>query len=131
MPRFTFPKSDRLLTNSQFKAVLSRRLTARDEVLVLYARENGLDYARLGISISKSCLNAVLRNRIKRLLREAFRQNRHLIPAGFDYVVMEALGRGRNGRDKANVKTEAGALKFAQIRDSLLTLASRLASKRA
>lgn len=130
MRRFTFPKSSRLLTNSQFKAVLARRLIARDEAIILYALENGLDYARLGISISKFCANAVVRNRIKRLLREAFRQNKHLIPAGFDYVAMIAAARGDSG-DKSKAKAKVRALKFEEIRDSLLALTSRLASKRA
>jgi ribonuclease P protein component len=130
MRRFNFPKSSRLLTNSQFKAVLARRLIARDEALILYARENGLDNARLGISISKSCANAVVRNRIKRLLREAFRQNKHLIPPGFDYVATIAAARGDSG-DKSKAKAKVRALKFEGIRDSLLTLTSRLASKRA
>ena len=129
--KLNFPRSARLLANSQFKAVLARRLVARDEVLVLYARENGLDYARLGISISKSGTNAVIRNRIKRLLREAFRQNRHIIPAGFDYVATIAAGRGQTVGNKAKVKAGVKALKFEQIRDSLLNLSFRFVSKRA
>jgi RNase P protein component len=50
--------------------------------------ENDCGYPRLGISVGKSCGGAVVRNRLKRLLREAFRQSREQIPAGFDYVLM-------------------------------------------
>jgi ribonuclease P protein component len=131
MRKLSFPKSSRLISNSQFKAVISRRMVARDDVLIVYACENSLDCARLGISISKSGTNAVIRNRIKRLLREVFRQNRHLIPIGFDYVATFAANRGVNAVDKPKVKAVAKALKFEEIRDSLLNLTSRLATKRA
>lgn len=55
---------------------------------MLYMAENGCSYPRLGVSISKSYGRAVARNRLKRLLREVFRQNQHRIPAGFDYLIM-------------------------------------------
>lgn len=58
-------------------------------------RANGLPHARLGLAISKRVSKrAVERNRIKRLLRESFRQIRHQLPP-VDLVVMaraEAAG---------------------------------------
>jgi ribonuclease P protein component len=130
MRRFAFPKSCRLLANSQFKIVYARRLSARDELLVLHARENGLDYPRLGISIGKSCGTAVVRNRLKRLLREAFRQNKHLIAPGFDYVVSMSHQWVRQTGDRQAAKVVVRGLKLEQIRDSLLALAARLAAQR-
>jgi ribonuclease P protein component len=135
----SFPKASRLLANSQFRFVLAKRLNARDELLLLYARENGLDYPRLGISIGKSCGNAVVRNRLKRLLREAFRQNKQLIAPGFDFVVLMSpqwvrsakgrdLARGGQTRETKDEKAVWGAIKYAQIRDSFLKLAAQLTS---
>ncbi len=124
----SFPKASRLLANSQFRFVLAKRLNARDELLLLFARENGLDYPRLGISIGKSCGNAVVRNRLKRLLREAFRQNKQLIAPRFDFVVLISPHWVRQTRETKDVKAALGAIKYAQIRDSLLKLAAQLAS---
>jgi ribonuclease P protein component len=42
----------------------------------------------MGITVTKKAGNAVKRNRIKRLIREFFRQNKSLFPAGHDVVVM-------------------------------------------
>ncbi|MGD0572394.1 MAG: ribonuclease P protein component [Sedimentisphaerales bacterium] len=124
----SFPKASRLLANSQFRFVLAKRLNARDELLLLFARENGLDYPRLGISIGKSCGNAVVRNRLKRLLREAFRQNKQLIAPGFDFVVLMSPQWVKQTCETKNVKAALGAIKYAQIRGSFLKLAAQLAS---
>ena len=124
----SFPKASRLLVNNQFRFVLAKRLSARDELLLLYARENGLDYPRIGISIGKSCGNAVIRNRLKRLLREVFRQNKQHIAPGFDFVLSMSQQWVRQNREIKNTKAALGAIKYAQIRDSFLRLAAQLAA---
>jgi len=54
----------------------------------IHVRPNGLPQARLAISISGKVCNSVLRNRWKRLLREAFRLNGEAIGPGLDIVVV-------------------------------------------
>ncbi len=88
LKRFSFPKTKRLVKGRQFDAVLGRRLRASMGSLTLYMAQNECGYPRLGISVGKDCGGAVVRNRIKRLLREAFRQSQELIPRQFDYVLM-------------------------------------------
>jgi ribonuclease P protein component len=88
MKRLTFPKSARLLNNGQFRSVLSKKMAASDGLLTLFAAENQCGHPRVGISISRSAGGAVVRNRMKRLIREAYRLNQRQIPQGWDYVVM-------------------------------------------
>ena len=122
-----FLKSRRLLANKQFRAVIARGLSARDGLLVVYACENDCGFARLGVSIGKSLGNAVVRNHLKRLIREAFRQNRHLIPQDFDYVV--SMSYKSYDKTPAEAIKEAKKLTFNQIRDSFITLAVKLAGR--
>ena len=127
---YLFPKAGRLLANGQFRFVYARRLSASDELLVVYTRENGYDYPRLGISIGRRCGNAVARNRLKRLLREAFRQNKHDIAPGFDYVVSMSNQWLKGIAGTEGAKAAVKIMKFEQIRDSFLNLAARITAKR-
>ena len=84
---FTFPKSHRLKTPADFKRVYDRRRSAADTLLVVYACENDCAHARLGVSVSRKVGNAVVRNRFKRLYREAFRLNQAQLP-GVDLILI-------------------------------------------
>lgn len=83
-----FSKEDRLLGGSDFAAVFNN--SKRDPgpfFLVLYT-QNGTQRARLGLAVSrKVSLKAVVRNKIKRLIRESFRHNKGRL-GGFDIVVI-------------------------------------------
>lgn len=122
MKRFSFPKNKRLISNSQFKAVMARDRRRSNGVLTLYMAENDLEYSRLGVSVGKSSGNAVVRNRLKRLIREAFRQNQHQIPAGFDYVIMISP----RWQKKSNVENGPKLPTFEQVEASFLALANSL-----
>ena len=124
MRRFSFPKKNRLVTNGQFKAVLARNLRFSDGLLTLFVAKNDCGYPRLGVSVSKSCGNAVVRNRLKRLLREAFRQSQDQIPAGFDYLLMISRSWGKS--DKSGSREAVKQLTFEQVRASLLALVNQV-----
>lgn len=87
-----FTPSDRLRKRFEFRRLrdLGRRVHTRSFVL-LVARSDQ-PRPRLGITVSRQVGNAVRRNRIKRLLREAFRLHRSLFPDSSDVVVIAKSG---------------------------------------
>lgn len=87
-PRHRFRKAQRLLAKGDFDAVFQRRCKASDGVLLVLALRTDAALTRLGLSVSRKLGNAVVRNRLKRLLREAFRLVQHELPQGFDLVVI-------------------------------------------
>lgn len=88
MPRYTFPKSRRLTKREQFAAVYDSKVRESRGPLVVYARPNGLGWPRLGLSTSRKVGTAVRRNRIRRLLREAFRHLQFDLPSGYDLLIV-------------------------------------------
>jgi ribonuclease P protein component len=92
MPNHNFPKSRRLLKTAEFDRVFRRRRSQGDGMLLVYACENGLAHARLGLVVSRKVGNAVVRNRWKRCLRDAFRLAQHELAPGVDLVVLPRVG---------------------------------------
>ncbi len=79
-------KEARLHKPEQFALVYNDGSTQKDHYLVLKSRPNQLEYSRFGISVSKRVGTAVVRNRVKRRLREILRLTR-LIP-GWDIILI-------------------------------------------
>lgn len=86
MPRFR--PHEHLRRPADFQAVYDRRRSAADGTLVLYAKENGLPHSRVGLSVSRKFGSAVVRNRIRRLMREAYRLAKADLPSGYDLVLI-------------------------------------------
>lgn len=87
-----FPKSVRLRRQSEFDRVYGGDVFAADNILVIKGVKNGLSVSRLGLSVSRKVGNAVVRNRWKRRIREAFRKHQSALPSGIDFVVRPKKG---------------------------------------
>lgn len=88
MNSLTFPQQLRLRHKVDFESVFRRSKKSTDVCFAVLYRGNRLPYARLGLAISRRCARrAVVRNRIKRLVRESFR-HQQLNLAGLDIVVI-------------------------------------------
>jgi ribonuclease P protein component len=83
-----FPRSHRLSGKLAFSAVYDAKMKISRGPLAAYSFPNDLGHPRLGISISRRVGSAPIRNRIKRLLREAFRLHPYQWPRGYDLVVV-------------------------------------------
>lgn len=83
---------ERLRKSADFRRVYNRRAAASDGLLLVYAAENDEGVTRVGVSVSRKWGKAVRRNRIKRLLREAFRLNKAALPEGVDLVLIPRTG---------------------------------------
>ena len=84
-----FRPHERIKESGAFRRAFDRRRWESDAVMTIYGVENGLDHARLGISVSrKKVKTAAVRNRLKRLYREAFRLSKAELPAGLDLVIV-------------------------------------------
>jgi ribonuclease P protein component len=123
VPRsLTLPKKCRLLKNKEFRAVLAGKNRRSDHLLVVHMLANGLDYTRIGVSVGRAQGNSVARNRIKRVIREAFRLHQREIPCGFDILV--TMIKPRRGRlEKESVVSISGrTFSLVAMSDSLLKL---------
>jgi ribonuclease P protein component len=85
---YRFRPHEHLRRPADFLRTYERRRSASDGWLIVYVCENGLPYARLGLSVSRKVGPAVHRNRLRRLYREAFRLTRHELPTGLDLVLI-------------------------------------------
>jgi ribonuclease P protein component len=79
--------------------------------LVLYARKNRTETNRVGVTVSKKLGKAVVRNRVRRRIREAYRLNEGLFLPGWDIVIV--------------ARSRAVEVSFQKLTESLLSLSER------
>ena len=114
----SFGASDRLHRSAEFIRLQRSGLRFQSPHFVLYAGtlENEPERSRLGVTVSRRIGNAVIRNRVKRRVREIFRGRiRDTLAKGTSLVVIARAG--------------AGSLATASITDELVTAARNLSAR--
>ncbi len=88
MPDNAIMGLSKLKKNWEFKRVYRYGRTVVSRNIVLYYCPNGTAYNRVGFSVSKKVGKSVVRNKIKRIYREAFLSIEERLARGFDFVLI-------------------------------------------
>ena len=85
-----------LKNKKEFLDVYRHGKHKRNDYFVFFRKENGLDYDRYGVSVSKKVGNSVVRHRVTRLIRESYRLHQALLKPGYDIIVVaRPLAKGQ------------------------------------
>ncbi len=87
-----------ICSNNDFRRAYAKGKSFVSPFLVVYIRKNRMGLTRVGITTSKKVGNAVLRNRSRRVIREAYRQLSPRVKPGYDLVF---VARGRTPGTKS------------------------------
>lgn len=104
-------KALRLTKNLEFINIYKSGRRVSSPFFVMYIKKNDLSYSRLGVSVSKKVGKSVVRNKIKRQIKEIVRQNYDFINSGWDIVF--------------SVKPAAVQLSYAQMEKEIVNLLKR------
>ena len=87
-----FPKTARLRKRPQFLNLSRTGSKFQSAHFVVISNSNDVDESRLGITVSGKVGNSVVRNRIKRQVREFFRRHRAELPQATDFLIIARSG---------------------------------------
>lgn len=104
--------SQSLKLNHLFRRLYRRGDSAANRYLVVYCRKNGTQGNRIGLTVSAKLGHAVVRNKLRRRLREIYRLHEHRFRRGYDVVVV--------------ARSRAMEANYRQLERAYLTLAGRL-----
>ena len=90
--------------NYEFRRLYSKGKSCANAYLVVYCQKNREGRSRLGVTVSKKLGHAVVRNRVRRRIREIYRLNREKMLPGWDIIV---VGRGRSVKGPYEKMNEA------------------------
>lgn len=105
-------KTKSIKENHTFRRLYSRGKSAVSPYLVMYTQKNRAGETRLGITVSTKVGGAVVRNRVRRRIREAYRRNEEKFSDAIDLVIVS--------------RVRCAHASYAEIEKSLLTLARQL-----
>ena len=101
-----------LKENAAFRRLYYRGTNAGNRYLVIYCRRNGMQVNRMGLTVSTKLGHAVVRNRVRRRLREIVRLNEDKLTTGYDFVIV--------------ARAAAVEAEFSALTKAFLTLTDKL-----
>ena len=84
--------SESLTKNHEFRRLYSKGKSAVTPLVVVYCRKNGRNCNRIGFTVSTKLGKAVVRNRVRRRLREIYRLHETAFSRGYDLVFVARAG---------------------------------------
>ncbi len=104
-------RDERLTKRNDFGAIYRQGKSVADRFLVLYYLPRSIPGVKVGISVSRKVAKSVGRNRLRRLVREAWRAQRQQVKPGYHLIVI--------------VRVAARDATYAQIAHSLAKLTKK------
>ena len=99
MGEYAFPKAARILKRPEFIRLSKSGTKIQNRHFIFLYSRSRREYSRIGITVSRKVGDAVVRNRIKRLVRENFRRMRPMIFGAWDINIIAKQGAGRVAND--------------------------------
>ena len=94
--------------NKDFRSIYKRGKSRVTPVLAMYVRKNKNTANRIGITVSTKVGKAVVRNRVRRRIREAYRKNEGAFLSGYDIIFVS--------------RVRAASVSFSEIEKNILSL---------
>ena len=106
--------------NREFSYMYRRGNFLSSDCLIIYYRKNRFPFNRLGITVSKKVGKAVIRNRVRRRIKESYRELEGSLPAAYDFVIV-----ARSSAASSDYHKIMSALKYMLRKAGLLKLWKR------
>ena len=78
--------------NNEFNDIIKKGKYLKNEYFVIYYVDHEEDFPKFGLAVSKKCGNAVVRNKIKRQLRDLINRHKKLFSNTKNYIIMVRRG---------------------------------------
>jgi len=115
--RFSFSKIERLTKDREFERIFRAKNSYADNNLIIYVYQRDTEHegkqVRLGLVTKRKLGKAVIRNKLKRRLREIFRLNKHRLKPGLDIIFLPR----ENAVSRSYQELENSVLKLFQRAD--------------
>lgn len=102
-----FTKKERIRSRTEYTEIFNQGKKTYSSNLIIFCRANGENYTRVGITASRKVGKAVVRNRVKRFLREYYRQHKSYFATSYDYSLVVRQGFSQLPKKKADEQLAA------------------------